>query len=132
MSIPGRKLFLGEKIYTDWFQRGGDNIIVRADKVASSGTTTATIKVFTKNTEDTGDGNAVEDGSGSALSFTVTSASTDVEELIIQSAATSDDSHPKGLLELVRLEIEVTSTGSDPSDYVQVRLFPPIFFNAAT
>lgn len=133
MDIPGRKLFKDESVFTGWFPRGGDNVILRADKVAFSGTTTATIYVFTKNSETEGDGKAVEEaGAGTTpLSFTVASGDTTVKELVVSSLATSDTDHPKGLLELVRLKIAVT-TATNASDFVQVRLFPPIFFNEAT
>lgn len=123
-----------EKIYTDWIPRGGDNVILRADRTSSnpsaSAGVTVTVRVFTKNLDETGDGYAVEpSGSSTPVSFTVAYDSTTVQELVVTSTPTSTASHPKGLKQLVRLELVGSGSGDD--DWTDVRIFPPIFFNDA-
>jgi hypothetical protein len=99
-----------DKVFRDWIPRGGDNVILRADRVSSnpsSGTgITVTIRVFTKSSDETGDGFAVQQsGSSTPLSFTVLHTDTTVKELIVSSVATTTSSNPKGLKQLVRLEL---------------------------
>lgn len=126
MQIPGRRFSPNDKIYTDWVSRGGDNVILRADRVASpaSGTCKVTIRVLTKNADENTDGAVVYSGASPA-SFEVAIGDNDVNELVIVSEAAA----PKGLKQLVRLEIVCTGgTG----EWIQVRIFPPIFFNSAS
>lgn len=135
MQIPGRRFMKDQKVLTDWIPRGGDNVIVRADRVASNPSSgsgvTVTIMVRTKNSDETGDGHAVQESGGStALSFTVSNTDTTVKELVINSVATSSASAPKGLEQMIRLEL--LATGGDTDDWTEIRLFPPIFFNAAS
>ncbi len=58
MQIPGRRFSNNDKILTDWAPRGGDNMIIRADRVAStaSGSCRVTIRVITKNADESGEG----------------------------------------------------------------------------
>ena len=135
MQIPGRRFMKDDNIFTDWIQRGADNVILRADRVASnpsnSAGITVTIKVFTKNSDETGDGHAVQEaGSSTALQFTVAYNDTTVRELVVASVATSTASNPKGLEQLVRLQLVATGGGDD--DWTEIRLFPPIFYKSAT
>jgi hypothetical protein len=65
MNMPGRKYFEDESIYSDWFRRGGDDMLLRVeliDWIDVSSAITLTIQIFTKNTETTGNGAAVTGG----------------------------------------------------------------------
>ncbi len=135
MQIPGRRFMKDDKVLTDWMPRGGDNVILRGDRVSSnpsaSAGITVTIRVFTKNNDETGDGIAVQQsGSSTALSFTVDYNDTTVQELVVNSVATTTSSNPKGLKQMLRLELVATGGGDD--DWTEIRLFSPIFFNAAS
>jgi hypothetical protein len=135
MRIPGRRFMKDDKVLTDWIPRTGDNVILRGERVSSNPAgmagITVTIRVLTKNSDETGDGIAVQQpGSSTALSFTIDFNDTGVQELVVTSVATSTLSNPKGLKQLVRLEL--VATGPNAEDWVEIRLFPPIFFNSAT
>ena len=43
-------------VYSPWFPRGGDNLRATLEVVNRSGTPTLTVTVYTKNTEDVGNG----------------------------------------------------------------------------
>lgn len=135
MRIPGRRFMKDDKVLTDWISRTGDNVILRGDRVSSnpsaSAGVTVTIRVLTKNSDETGDGLAVQQaGTSTPLSFTIDYDDTVVRELVVTSVATATPSNPKGLKQLLRLELVATGGGDD--DWTEIRLFPPIFFNSAT
>lgn len=129
--IPGRTLAAGEEVYTEWFPRGGDNIIMRAQAIDRSGSTLGCdIILFTKNEETTGDGTAVQEaGTSDPIKLSLGTTSTDVEGLVFQSAATGPGAN-KGLLQLVRYKISVTGGSAGDGKWLTVRLFPPVFFDA--
>lgn len=135
MNIPGRKYFQSEKVYSDWFPRGGDDAFFRAEKIDTSGTALdLVIEFYTKNSEDTGDGKPVVDSGGTNLNLTVLGDSTDpdiVEKLIrsVDSTSGSPDFNPEGFYELVRLK--VTTLQGAAGDWMLARIFPPIFFDRA-
>ena len=131
MDIPGRKYFNGEVVYSDWFPRGGDDAIFRAERIAfnngAGGDATVEIEFYTKNSEETTDGTAILDSGESSVKLTLNSTDTiDIKEVLIRSSAASVQ--PQGFLELVRLKITV---GSADGDWMLVRIFPPIFFDRA-
>ena len=128
--IPGRTIFYTEEVFTDWFPRGGDNIIMRAQAIDRSDTGTGQLKVlielWSKNREDTGDGSAISDGGGT-ITLDLGDTSIDIQTKIFQSAATAATPNT-GLYELVRYKIK--TTGGAAGKWVAMRLFPPIFFDA--
>lgn len=48
-------LFAGDEVFSPWMPRGGDNMIVTVDLIASN-SSNVTVEVYQKNSEDTGDG----------------------------------------------------------------------------
>ncbi len=134
--IPGRKFFLGEELFTDWGSRGGDDMFVRAQMIDwdnnGGGGMTLRITLYTKNAEDAGPGDVVKDSAGTnELELILDPAGsnpTKVKQLLVQSVA-STSSIAKGLKELVRLKIEAQDGAS--GEWIQIRLFPPLFFNRA-
>lgn len=128
--IPGRTLAAGEEVFTDWFPRGGDNIIMRAQAIDRSGTTLGCdITLYTKNADDTGNGAPVEEpGSSTAIKLSLGTTSTAVQSRVLESAATGGAAN-KGVLQMVRYLITVTGGSANDGKWLTIRLFPPIFFD---
>jgi hypothetical protein len=104
-------LFKGCTIYSPWFPRRGDNVRCTIDVDAISGATIE-VRLFTKNTEDIGDGTDVD--------ATVT--------LSLAATGRDTDEWPGGLEELVRYKFTVTGTNN--YDWVLFRMLPPVWFDA--
>ena len=120
MQIPGRTYFSGEEIFSDWFPRGGDGIILRAEIIdEKNATMEVKIDIMTKNNGDP--------GNGTATGWTLTLDDPDDFEELIKVSDVSGG--PDGLKQQVRLKI-YTASGS-AGDWSVVRIFPPIFFDAA-
>ena len=120
MQIPGRTYFSGEEILSDWFPRGGDGIILRAEIIDEKDEDMEVkIDVLSKNSEDP--------GNGTAIGWTLTLGAEGLKEMIAVSDAAGGGG--VGLKEQVRLKI-YTASGS-AGDWSIVRIFPPIFFDAA-
>lgn len=126
----GQLIMSGQTANTRWMQRGGDSARFTYQFVSSGGsvpdgtspTDAVTFKVYTKNSDEQGDGTLV--GSG----VTLTTAGFDEEEITGAS----------GLKELVRFEISspvVTVTvDTAPWDivrWVYFRILAPIWYNKA-
>ena len=128
MNVPGRKIFKGEAIYSDWFVRRGDGMIVRAERIDSIGTTVEVkIEVYTKNSDNAGDGSAVNDPQSAPATapyeLRLEHDDTAVKQLVVESSNTGSE----GIKEMVRLRIEADQGGTN--DWMLVRVFPPIFFD---
>lgn len=98
-----------------WGPRGGDNMRATVDvvgRVASQ----LTIRLFTKNTEDAGDG--VDADAGTSI---ITSATGRATAEWTSGTAT--------ILELVRYKYTVQSTGTGPGDWVLFRMLAPVWFD---
>jgi hypothetical protein len=137
MNLPGRRLFKGDTIYSDWFPRGGDNMIFRAQRLAvvdsaSPDAVTVTITVYTKNSHDTtGPGLPVKntDVTGDPdYAIVLSAGSEEIEQTIIVSGD-SETAPVDGLLELVRFKCVCANGNADAS--VLFRIFPPVFFDQA-
>ena len=125
--IPGKVLFNNESVFTDWFPRGGDNLLIRAQMFArESGSQTVTINLYSKKTDATGDGTLLKDVSGST--FAVVLNSLVVTSGIYLPKATNSGVEDGGMRELVRYKLTVNNVTAGYS--AAVRLFPPIFFDA--
>lgn len=125
MNIPGRTFLTGESFYSDWMPRGGDDAIFRAQLIALQGTTVeTTIKIYTKNREDTTDGEVVKDSTPADYDFGFDSSAGagDTSQVIVQSVNSAN----RGLLELVRFKISVTG---EAGDYHTIRIFPPVWMD---
>src|SRR5688572_20812517 len=102
-------------VYGPWMPRRGDNLRVTLDfihRVSSQ----LTVRVFTKNNEDAGDGNDADAGTS-----IVASASGRSTAEWTSGTAT--------LKELVRYKFTVQSTGSGAGDWVLFRMLSPIWFD---
>lgn len=128
MQVPGKKIFQGEAFFTDWQPRGGDGFILRGqfiDKYQSGGTgITVSIEIWTKNSEETGDGAQLTAGGGGAVELEITDSSTDVEQVFFPPAGGA-----AGVMEMVRLK--VTTTGGAAGDWMLMRTFPFLWFFGA-
>jgi len=108
--FEGQMLFTGNQVYSPWMRRGGDNVIIALDLIARAGTTLE-VSLYTKNTEDTGDGVLVGGGA-----------------LISASAVGQTPYNQVGeLLELVRYRFKVA--GTNVYDYVLFRMLPPNWYD---
>ncbi len=123
MQVPGKKIFYGEKFYTDWMPRGGDGFIIRGQMIDAGGdaspSLTVTIGVQTKNSEDT-----TNPATGVSLVDLALSTGNTVKEALFQPAA-----DPNGVKELVRLE--VTAGSGSENEWMLCRTFPLIWFEGA-
>jgi hypothetical protein len=126
-NIPGRVFFKDDELFTDWFPREGDGIIMRAEAIDGNTTGLSLVmEPYTKNAKETGKGGLV-DASGS-WDLTVVGSTANrgkIQENIKLSTGTL------GMKELVRFRIYLTG-GSSASDWISVRLFPPVFFEASS
>lgn len=126
MNLPGRRFVPGEIIYTDWFPRGADNMIIRGQTIDSESSPNVKIEVYTKNPDATSgqDGVLITQSGGSDFNLQLTSSTTAIETKVLVSLY--DATYTEGLEQLVRFKIIVTGTG-----WLLARLFPPIFFDRA-
>jgi len=95
------------KVYSPWFPRQADNLRATAELAATSGGV-LTVKVFHKNTEDTGDGSEYV---GTSISLSSTGR---------------DDAEFTGLKEMVRYQF---TCGDATGDWVLFRMLPPVWFD---
>lgn len=112
-NIPGRRLTNGDSFYTDWAQRGGDSMILRAEVLENVGTSNLKISVQTRK-EPGGGLSTVSVTEPSGSDFTLTGTGVDTAYFDANMEAE------------VRLKVECT-TGT----YVVARIFPPVFFDNA-
>ena len=98
-----------------WMNRGGDNMRVTVD-ILGRVSSQLTIRVFTKNREDSGDG--VDADAGTSIVATSTGRSS--AEWTSGTAA---------LRELVRYKYTIQSTGSGAGDWTLFRMLTPIWFD---
>lgn len=101
--------------YGLWFPRQGDNLRVTVD-VVQRVSSQLTVRVFTKNSEDAGDGTDAEVGTSIVASAT-------------GRAAAEWTSGTATLLELVRYKYTVQSTGTGATDWVLFRMLSPVWFD---
>lgn len=123
MDIPGRRFDFGKSLWTEWFDRGGDGIIVRAEALnwVTTSSLTLYIDVYSKKSTEPGDGSQVG-------SWRLTlSAAAGVQQAIYTSAASEASA---GMYDMVRLKVS-TNAGS-AGDWIVARIFPPIFFDKAS
>jgi len=96
------------QVYSPWFRRQADNAVVSAELIATSGGV-LTVKVFHKNSEDTGDGSEY------------------VGTSITLSSVGRGEAEFTGLKELVRCEF---TCGDANFDWVLFRMLPPVWFDS--
>ena len=101
--------------YSPWVPRGGDNLRATVDVVGRV-SSQLTVRVFTKNLEDTGDGTDADVGTSIVASAT--------------GRATAEwTSGTAALKELVRYKYTVQSTGTGATDWVLFRMLAPVWFD---
>lgn len=101
--------------YSPWFPRQGDNLRVTVD-VVQRVSSQLTVRVFTKNREDTGDGTDADVGTSIVASATGRSTA-------------EWTSGTAGLKEMVRYKYTVQSTGTGATDWVLFRMLTPVWFD---
>ncbi len=92
-----------------------------------------TIEFYTKNSEDTGEGEQIVDSSGTPYQLEVgpfnPASLYDIQEVIITSLSPGTTEN-QGIEEMLRCK--VTCNNESGSGWVTMRIFDPIFFDAAT
>jgi len=127
-NIPGRVFFKDDEVFTDWISRGGDGLILRAEAIdTNNNSMDLKVEPYTKNVEDTGVGTKIDSG-GSSWDLVIDGAAGKIgkiQEIIKVSTGTI------GMKELIRFRITVVNA-TNASDWLSMRVFPPIFFDAST
>jgi hypothetical protein len=116
--IDATLLMTGSTVYSPWFPRQADMLLVTAELVAVDGAS-LTVKLYTKNASDTGDGNPVDTGTSIVLSSVGRST-----------AEWETKASQEGVEQLLRFRYEVTGEAS--SDWALFRLLPASWFDALT
>jgi hypothetical protein len=124
--IPGRIFFRDDEVFTDWFPRGGDGIIVRGEAIDTNNTSIdLKVEPDTKSEDTTGVGTKI-DAAGSSWDLAIDGNQRGKVLEVIKVSTSS-----VGMRELVRFRLSVINA-SAATDWISIRLFPPIFFDAAT
>ena len=118
LLFPGSVPSTGIMVYSPWFPRQADHLRVSLEVVQINGATIK-VEVFTKNSEDSGDGTNA-DSAGVPTNITANAVGRTTTEWY--------SSGTIGLLEMVRYRFKVT--GTSVSDWVLFRMLSPIWFNA--
>jgi len=106
-------------VFSPWFPRGGD-ILRATGELVQDGGATVTIRVFTKNSEDTGDGVDVNPDTTIGLS------GSDTRETAEWKVNTTSQG-AGGLEELVRYQFTVTGSAGT---WILLRMLSPVWFDA--
>jgi hypothetical protein len=110
-------LFYSDSVYSPWFPRRGDNVLVTLDLIAISGGQLV-VQLFTKNTENSGDGNDADVG-GTTKIDTSTVGRTTVQWL---------STLTPGLLELCRYKFSWDHASAGARAFF--RMLPPLWFDS--
>jgi len=102
----------GSNVYGPWIERKGDNLIARADAVDLAVGATLTVRLFTKNIEDTGNGDEVWSGT----TIQLTSPGRGVARWLSNSGI--------GIKELVRYKFEPSS------GWALFRMLDPVWYDS--
>ena len=125
MQLPGRRINQGENLYTPWFSRGGDSMLLRIETLKAVHTGgSLSVKVETKNEDDPTGATAMTFTAGGTTLTLATSAGDFVTGLCLSKSDGSE-----GTKQQVRLAF--SWSGGASTDYVDVRVLAPVFFDAA-
>lgn len=128
MNIPGRTFIADEKFFTDWMPRGGDDAIFRAQLTGTEGADlTSHIFIWTKNRDEQGGGERLNDGASTPNDYDFGFVDSDLAGKTSQVLVQSVNKVERGLKELVRFEIELSS--GDPGSFQAIRIFPPVWMD---
>lgn len=114
--IDATVLFQSMDVYSPWFPRQADMLRVTAECVAVFGAT-VTIDLYTKNVEDTGNGNPVDEN----VSIVLDTAGRETAEW---KTVVSEE----GVQQLLRFRYQVT--GNEDYEWILFRLLPAVWFDA--
>lgn len=115
-NVPGRRITGGEAFYTDWMSRGGDSMLLRVEalKVVSSAEVQFVVETRAE--------------PGATITTPVTPAVPSSPPLMLTTEGVATGYYKENLKAEVRLKISCTTSSST---YAVVRVFPPVFFDAA-
>lgn len=119
LLFPGAVPATGIKMFSPWFPSGGDHVRMTLE-VAEVDGATIRVDLFTKNSEDGGDGTNADSAVGPTNITANAVGRTTVEWYSTGTIA---------LLEMVRYQFTVT--GANSTDWVLFRMLAPVWFNAA-
>lgn len=114
--IDGQLLMRGTTVYSPWFPRQADRLIVTAELIAVEGATLS-IALYTKNKDETGDGSDVDTDTTISLSSTG-----------FGTAEWKTEAAMTGVEQLLRFRYAVT--GAAAGDWALFRLLPAAWFDA--
>lgn len=117
--IDATLLFKGTTVYSPWFPRKADMLRVTAECVARLGAT-ITVKLYTKNEEETGDGDPVDESVTIALNTAGQRTTAEWKTVAMK----------EGVQQLLRFRYEVT--GTNDTDWTLFRLLPAVWFDAVS
>jgi hypothetical protein len=119
------RIYQGMTLYSPWFPRGGDFVVVSAECVRLSGSEPSLkIELFHKNADEPGDGVNVDTGTP-AKSLVLNSVGR-------QSVDWKRSGTLSGLKELVRYRFTMTGGEGEIPDSMLFRLLPPVWYDATT
>ena len=112
-------LIQGSTVFSPWFPRGGDNVTATLEVVEIS-SATLKVELFTKNSEDAGNGSNA-DSAGTPISISATATG--------RTSATwsQPTTSTVSIKEMVRYKFTVTGTGTN---WVLFRMLPPVWFDS--
>jgi hypothetical protein len=116
--FPGTVPATGIKVYSPWFPRQADSIRVTLEVVQINGATIV-VELFTKKSEDSGDG-TIADSAGAPTKITANVIGRTTTEWLAAGTIT--------LSEMIRYRFNVT--GASVSDWVLFRMLAPVWFNS--
>lgn len=105
-------------VYSPWFPRGGNNLRATLEVVNVSGATLK-VEVFTKESDETGDG----DNAQASTSISESTAGRSTKEWTSLSTAGTVST----IEDMVRYKF--TISGSNAADWVLFRMLPPVWFD---
>ncbi|MBK8977628.1 MAG: hypothetical protein IPM29_17095 [Planctomycetes bacterium] len=109
-------------VYSPWFPRSGDYLTVTLEVTAVDGAEIK-VEVFTKNREDSGDGDNAQTGT-----LNITRSTIGIQSETWRSGPGSGSSTNATLDELVRYKFTITTT--TPGKWIAFRMLPPVWFDA--
>lgn len=118
--IDATLLMEGTEVFSPWFPRRADMLRVTAECIAVNGTT-LTIELYTKNSEDPGEGDPVDENV--SITLTAPGRSTAEWKTVV---------NEEGVEELLRFKLTVGIGGEYSNDWILYRLLPPVWFDAVT
>lgn len=123
-QIPGRRLSHGDSFYTNWFSRGGDSMLLRAESIVASG---GSVTVSVETRAEPGDSPSTVPSTylsnGTTPNLTLNAAG------IFTGYWRATENGTDSLKAQVRLK--VSFSGGSAGNYHVIRMFSPIFFDNA-